>query len=165
TLYVLADSVKKSLTRLLKENALVAVHAVVDYFIMLFMIFFLLRDREIFVAGIYRLMPLQDNHKDRLIARIKEVIESTMYGGVMVALTNGIIGGSAFYLLGVPSPILLGFAMALFSFIPVIGAFAIWGPAAAYLFLSGSTVKGVIMSAIGVVVIAGIVDHILKPRI
>ena len=83
----------------------------------------------------------------------------------MIALAHGIIGGSAFYFLGVPSSILLGFAMSVFSFIPVIGAFTIWGPVTAYLFLTGSIIKGVIMAAIGIVGLVGIIDHILKPRV
>jgi predicted PurR-regulated permease PerM len=161
----LAGSIKKSLLRLVQEHALVAVHAFIDYFIMLFTIFFLLRDGQIFIGGIYRLLPLSDEQKDHLFTRIKEVIVSTIYGGVMIALAHGIIGGSAFYLLGIPSPILLGFAMSVFSFVPVIGAFTIWGPVTAYLFLSGLIIKGVIMAVIGIVGLVGMIDHILKPRI
>lgn len=160
-----AVSIKKSLVQFFHEEALVAVHAVVSYFIMLFTIFFLLRDWEIFVPMIYRLLPLSEPHKDHLMTRIREVVVSTMYGGVMIALLDGIIGGASFYLLGVPSPILLGFAISVFSFIPVIGAFTIWGPVTAYLFLSVSTIKGIIMAVIGGVVIAGIIDHIVKPRV
>lgn len=161
----LAESIEKSLKRLVHENALVAVHAFVDYFIMLFTSYFLLRDGQIFIAGIYRLLPLSDEQKNLLFTRIKEVIVSTIYGGVMIALAHGIVGGSAFYLLGVPSPILLGFAMSVFSFVPVIGAFTIWGPVTVYLLLTGPIIKGVIMAAIGVVGIAGVIDHVLKPRV
>lgn len=161
----LAESIEKSLMRLFHEHALVAVHAFVDYFIMLFTIFFLLRDGQIFIAGIYRLLPLPDEQKNRLFFRIREVIISTIYGGVMIALAHGIIGGSAFYFLGVPSPILLGFAMSVFSFIPVIGTFTVWGPVAAYLFLTGSIIKGVIMTVIAIVLLVGIIDHILKPKV
>ncbi len=161
----LAESIEKSLMRLIHEHALVVVHAFVDYFIMLFTIFFLLRDGQMFIAGIYRLLPLSDERKDHLFIRIREVIVSTIYGGVMIALAHGIIGGSAFYVLGVPSPILLGFAMSVFSFIPVIGTFTIWGPVTAYLFLTGSIVKGAIMATIAIVILVGIIDHILKPRV
>ncbi|MBF0558618.1 MAG: AI-2E family transporter [Nitrospirae bacterium] len=161
----LADNTAKSLVRVINDHALVAVHAVVDYFIMLFTIFFLLLDGQMFIAGIYRILPLSEGRKDLLIARIKEVIVSTMYGGVLIALVHGVIGGSAFYLLGVPSPILLGFAMSVFSFIPVIGAFTVWGPVTAYLFLTGSIIKGLIMAFIGVVCIVGVIDHVLKPKV
>ncbi len=161
----LAGSIEKSLMRLVHEHALVVVHAFVDYFIMLFTIYFLLRDGQMFIAGIYSFLPAPDERKNRLFTRIREVVVSTIYGGVMIALAHGIIGGSAFYFLGVPSPGLLGFAMAVFSFIPVIGTFIIWGPVTAYLFLTGSIVKGVIMAAVSIVVIGGIIDGILKPRV
>jgi predicted PurR-regulated permease PerM len=161
----LSLSVKKSLMNFFHKEAREAVHAIVSYFIMLFTIFFLLRDGKLFVSMIYKLLPLSELHKDHLITRIREVVVSTMYGGVMIALLDGVIGGISFYLLGVPSPILLGFALSIFSFIPIIGAFTIWGPVTAYLFLSASTVKGIIMAVIGGVVIAGIIDHIVKPRV
>lgn len=157
--------VKSGLTRLISENALVAINAVMNYFIMLFTLFFLLRDWEFFVSGLYRILPLSAIQKDHLMARIKEVIVSTMYGGVMIALVSGFIGGAAFNFLGVPSPVLLGFAMAVFSFVPIVGSFAVWGPVTAYLFISGAIIKGFIMMAIGIVVIVGLVEHILKPKI
>ncbi|MGO9015366.1 MAG: AI-2E family transporter [Dissulfurispiraceae bacterium] len=161
----LAESIEKSLMRLFQEHALGAVHAFVDYFMMLFTIFFLLRDGQIFIARIYRLLPLPDEQKNRLFLRIREVIVSTIYGGVMIALAHGIIGGSAFYFLGVPSPILLGFAMSVFSFIPVLGDFTVWGPVTVYLFLTGSFIKGVIMAVIAIVFLVGIIDHILRPKV
>ncbi len=158
-------AVKTGLTRIVSENALVAINAVMNYFIMLFTLFFLLRDREAFVAAIGRLLPLTEIQKEGLRTRIEEVIVSTMYGGVMIALVGGVIGGVAFHFLGVPSPLLLGFAMSVFSFIPIVGSFAIWGPVTAYLFISGEIIKGVIMAAVGIVVIVGLVEHILKPKI
>ncbi len=161
----LIGAVKTGLTRIVSENALVAINAVMNYFIMLFALFFLLRDREAFVSAIRRLLPLTEIQKEGLRKRIEEVIVSTMYGGVMIALVGGVIGGVAFHFLGVPSPLLLGFAMSVFSFIPIVGSFAIWGPVTAYLFISGEVIKGVIMAAIGILVIVGLVEHILKPKI
>jgi predicted PurR-regulated permease PerM len=161
----LIGAIKTGLTRIVSENALVAINAVMDYFIMLFTLFFLLRDRKAFVSAIRRLLPLSEIQKEHLITRIDEVIVSTMYGGVMIALAAGVIGGVAFNFLGVPSPLLLGFAMSVFSFIPIVGSFAVWGPVTAYLFISGEIMKGVIMAAVGIVVIVGLVEHILKPKI
>ena len=158
-------AVKTGLTRIVSENALVAINAIMNYFIMLFTLFFLIRDREAFVSAIRRLLPLTAMQKEQLITRVEEVIVSTMYGGVMIALAGGVIGGVAFHFLGIPSPLLLGFAMSVFSFIPIVGSFAIWGPVTAYLFLSGEIIKGIIMAAVGIVVIVGLVEHILKPKI
>jgi len=55
--------------------------------------------------------------------------------------------------------------MSVFSFIPIVGSFAIWGPVTAYLFISGEIIKGFIMAVVGIVVIVGLVEHILKPKI
>ncbi len=159
------EGLKRSALKIINENVFTVVHAIIDYFIMLFTMFFLLRDGRLFIENIGQYLPMTDEQKEAVITRIKEVIVATLYGGVLIALIHGIVGGTAFYLLGVPSPVLLGFLIFLLSFIPVLGAFSVWGPAAAYLFLSGAVIKGAIMVAIGVVVIVGIIDHVLKPKI
>jgi predicted PurR-regulated permease PerM len=165
TVLGLVDSLKRSTLKIINENVFTVVHAIIDYFIMLFTLFFLLRDGPLFLERIRQYLPLADEQKKVMIARIKEVIVATLYGGVLIALIHGIVGGLSFYFLDVPSPVLLGFLVFLFSFIPVLGAFSIWGPVAAYLFLSGSVIKGFIMVSIGVIILIGVIDHFLKPKI
>ncbi len=74
------------------------------------------------------------------------------------------MGGIAFSLLSVPSPVLWGFAMFIASFLPLLGTFIVWGPVAAYLFFKGMILKGIILVMIGIVVISS-VDNILRPII
>jgi predicted PurR-regulated permease PerM len=92
------------------------------------------------------------------------MVISTVYGGVVIALIQGILGGTAFYFLGLNSPVLWGCAMTVMSFLPLFGTFSIWGPAAAYLIIQGSVMKGVILLLYGVFIIS-IVDNILRPII
>ncbi len=165
TILGLVEGLKRSALKVINENVFTVIHAIIDYFIMLFTMFFLLRDGRLFIENIGQYLPMTDEQKGAMITRIKEVIVATLYGGVLIALIHAIVGGAAFYFLGVPSPVLLGFLIFLLSFIPVLGAFSVWGPAAAYLFLSGAVIKGAIMVAIGVIVIIGIIDHVLKPKI
>lgn len=165
TIVGIAESVKKSAVRIVNEKVFTVFHAIVDYFIMLFTMFFLLRDGHIFLDNIGRYLPMSESQKGHFFTRIKQVIAATLYGGVLIGLLHGIVGGLSFYVLGVPSPVLLGFLIFLFSFIPVFGTVTIWGPVAAYLFLTGAVFKGLIMVAIGTLVIAGAIDHVLKPKI
>lgn len=126
--------------------------------------FFFLKDGPDFLNKIKAYLPFADNHKERLASQVKDMIVSTVYGGVMVAMVQGFLGGTAFFALGIKSPVLWGSTMAIMSFLPMLGTFTIWGPASAYLLLHGSYMKGIGLLLFGTLVI-GIVDNILQPVI
>jgi predicted PurR-regulated permease PerM len=136
----------------------------IDFIFMSFAIFFLLKDGAGFLERARNYMPFSEEQKDRLVRQIKDIVVSTIYGGVAVALVQGAIGGIAYFFLQVPSPVIWGVATAIASFIPLLGAFAVWGPVAAYLFISGFTVKGIILIVVGIFGIS-MIDNILKPII
>ncbi len=135
-----------------------------NFVFMAFAIFFLLKDGSEFLKRIRDYMPFSEEQKDRLTTQIRDIIISTVYGGVVVAIIQGIIGGVAFYILGIPSPVVWGLATSIASFIPLIGAFAVWGPATVYLFLQGAVLKGVALAIVGVFGIS-LIDNVLKPII
>lgn len=137
---------------------------VLNFIFMAFAIFFLLKDGTEFLKRIRDYMPFSEEQKDRLTMQIRDIIISTVYGGVVVAIVQGIIAGFAFYILGIPSPVVWGLATSIASFIPLIGAFAVWGPATVYLFLQGAVLKGVALAIVGVFGIS-LIDNVLKPII
>lgn len=140
------------------------VTVVLNFIFMAFAIFFLLKDGTEFLKRIRDYMPFSEEQKDRLVAQIRDIIISTVYGGVVVAIVQGIIAGFAFYILGIPSPVVWGLATSIASFIPLIGAFAIWGPATVYLFVQGAVLKGIALAIVGVFGIS-LIDNVLKPII
>lgn len=140
------------------------VDVAVNFIFMAFATFFILRDGSGFLQKIRDYMPFADEHKDRLAKQIRDIIISTVYGGVAVAIVQGIIAGISFSILGVPSPVVWGLATAIASFIPLLGAAAVWVPAMVYLFMKGMVVKGIVLLFIGVFGIS-LIDNILKPII
>jgi predicted PurR-regulated permease PerM len=90
------------------------------------------------------------------------MIYATIYGGILIAIIQGLLGGLSFWVLGLPSPIFWGTAMALLSFIPIGGTALIWAPAAIILLIGGAILKGLILLGVGVVIIS-MVDNILRP--
>ncbi len=92
------------------------------------------------------------------------MVVSTIYGGVVVALIQGLMGGFTFFFVGVPSPVIWGVAISIMSFIPMLGTFSIWGPAVVYLFLQDMFAQGMVLLMIGTFGIS-MVDNILKPII
>lgn len=141
-----------------------AVSIVVDIIFVFLTVFFLLVDGPVFLKKIQEYMPFSKNQKEALIKQVKNIIISTIYGGVIIAFLQGLIGGISFSILGIPSAVLWGLCMFFASFIPILGTFIIWGPGALYLFFNGFFLKGFILILIGIFIIS-MVDNILRPLI
>jgi len=135
-----------------------------NFVIMAFTIFFFLKDGPGFLQRIRNYLPFSEQQRDRLTSQIKDMIVSTIYGGVVVAIIQGMLGGAAFAALGIRSPIFWGSVMALTSFVPMLGTAIIWLPASAFLLFQGAYVKGIALILIGIFVIS-MVDNVLKPLI
>ncbi len=134
----------------------------VSFFVMLYLLFFLIRDGRELVAKIRRAMPLSDNKKRRLFSKFTRVVRATVKGNIVVAATQGFLGGVIFAILGIPGSLLWGVLMAFLSLLPAVGAGLIWTPVAIYFLLQGMIVQSVILTLYGVLVI-GLVDNILRP--
>lgn len=130
--------------------------------IMLYLLFFLLRDGASVGRTVKLLMPLSDDHKQLLIQKFITVVRATIKGNIVVAATQGALGGFIFWVLGIEGALLWGVIMAFLSLLPAIGAAIIWFPVAAYFFVSGNYLDATILTAFGVLVI-GLVDNVLRP--
>jgi predicted PurR-regulated permease PerM len=135
---------------------------VVSFFVMIYLLYFLLRDGDALAASVARSIPLRQEHTDRLLKQFATVVRATVKGNVLVALVQGALGAVAFLVLGVSAPILWGAVMALLSLLPAVGAGLVWGPVALYFLVTGSLVKAAGLIAWGVLVI-GLVDNVLRP--
>jgi len=130
--------------------------------IMLYLLFFLFRDGRSLGHQVRATAPLSDAYTYQLIDKFTAVVRATVKGNVIIAVVQGTIGGVAFWLLGIEAALLWGVLMAFLSLLPAIGSAIIWVPVAAYLLLSGSYAKGLVLVFVGVVVI-GLVDNLLRP--
>lgn len=135
---------------------------VVSFGVMLYLVFFLLRDGPQISRLIRRALPLDEHHKSHLIAKFTTVARATIKGNVVVAAVQGLLGGIIFAVLGIQGALLWGVIMALLSLVPAVGAAIVWVPAALYFFATDHLWKGVILAAFCVFVI-GLVDNILRP--
>ena len=135
---------------------------VVSFFIMLYVLFFLLRDGQRLSDGIARAVPLQPAQTRKLLRQFVTVVRATVKGNVVVALIQGALGALAFWVIGIPGPMLWGALMAVLSLLPAVGAALVWAPVALYLLLTGSLLPGLGLIAWGVLVI-GLVDNLLRP--
>jgi len=136
----------------------------VNFVFTIFSVFFMFKDGADFLSKIRDYMPFSDEEKFLLATQMRDIIISTIYGGVLVAIAQGIIGGIAFSLLGIPSPVLWGFAISIASFIPLVGSMAVWGPAVIYLFIHGLVGQAFALIIIGFFGIS-MIDYLLRPVI
>jgi len=137
---------------------------VVNFLIMSLTIFFLLPAGAKFFGRILQYLPFSEEQKGRLVKQVRDIIVSTLYGGVIIALVQGTAGGLVFFLLDISSPVLWGFAMSIASFLPLIGPSVVWFPATLYLYFQGAAWKAIVLAVIGVAGI-GSVDYFLRPLI
>ncbi|WP_016775352.1 AI-2E family transporter, partial [Pseudomonas sp. R62] len=76
---------------------------VVSFFIMLYLLFFFLRDGPELARKMRTAVPLEENHKRRLQLKFNRVVRATVKGNVVVAVTQGALGGLIFWFLDIPS--------------------------------------------------------------
>ena len=134
----------------------------VDLGIMLYLLFFFLRDGRDLAQTIRRAVPMQRQHTDFLLSKFATVVRATVKGTVVVALVQGMLGGVAFAFLGIHGAVLWGVVMSVLSLLPAIGAALVWAPVAIYLIATGSMIEGLGLAAWGVGVM-GMVDNLLRP--
>ncbi len=130
--------------------------------ILVFALFYLIKDGEKLHAWLISITPMPVDQQDELYSKAGLMTKSILKGHVLVAIIEGLIGGIALYIVGVPNAAFWTFMMILLSFIPVVGAFLIWAPAGAYMILIGEPFAGLFLLAYGLAVISP-ADNILRP--
>jgi predicted PurR-regulated permease PerM len=135
---------------------------VINFGIMLYLLFFLLRDGARLAARIRDAIPMSAGHKRHLFKKFTTVIRATVKGNVAVAAAQGALGGLIFWFLGIQGALLWAVLMGFLSLLPAVGAAVVWLPVAIYFLVTGAIWQGVTLIAFGVLVI-GLVDNVLRP--
>jgi predicted PurR-regulated permease PerM len=135
---------------------------IISFFIMLYLLFFLLRDGDRLATRIRSAVPLQHTMQRDLAKKFTTVVRATIKGSLVVAVVQGALGGLIFWTLGINAPVFWGVVMAFLSLLPAVGTALVWVPVAIYFLVTGALVKGLVLVAFGVIVI-GMVDNVLRP--
>ncbi len=159
------DAITRS-SQKMAEHALAfgqnAFELVIEFFVMLYLLFFLMRDGTGLTRRIQEAVPLRRDDKRELSEKFTTVIRATVKGNIVVAAIQGTLGGLALWFLEIHAAVLWGVVMAFLSLLPAIGAAIVWLPIALWLLATGAVWKGVALIAWGVLVI-GLVDNLLRP--
>jgi predicted PurR-regulated permease PerM len=126
-------------------------------------LFLMLRDGPRIAGALPDLLPFERTRSEVLLQRIRDVVQASVNGVVVIALIDGAAYGTTFWLLGVPAAALWGMVTVFASVVPVVGAFSVWGSVAAYLTVHGQWPRALVLGATACLVTG--FDHILRPRL
>jgi predicted PurR-regulated permease PerM len=140
----------------------ITLELIVRLFVMLYLLFFLLRDGDELFRIIKDAIPLRAEQQRAVFKKFATVIRATVKGTIVVAVVQGALGGLIFWFLGVRAPLLWAVLMAFLSLLPAVGAALVWLPVAIYFVATGAVWQGLVLMAYGVLVI-GLVDNLLRP--
>ncbi|MDX1407470.1 MAG: AI-2E family transporter, partial [Saprospiraceae bacterium] len=141
-----------------------AISMIIQFSLMLYLLFFFLRDGRAIMTAIKKALPLGDVLEEHLFNRFADVSRATLKGTVIVAIIQGTIGGILFSALNIPGAVFWGVIMILLSLLPVGGSAIVWVPAALILFVQGEITKAIIIVVVGALII-GLIDNLLRPRL
>ncbi|MDX2223699.1 MAG: AI-2E family transporter [Rhodospirillaceae bacterium] len=132
--------------------------------ILLFALFFFLRDGPRMVRAVMDLVPMEEDNKQLILAGLDRTLVAMVRGTLITATAQGTLTGVGLAIFGIPFPVLLGFVATFLAVVPFVGAALVWAPAAIYLLASGSTGAALGLTAWGLVVV-GLVDNVLRPMV
>lgn len=136
----------------------------VKAFFVIFTMYYLFRDADKIVRRLPAALPLKKEQSEAIIARTQEVVSASVYGVVSIAALQGLLAGLAYWILGIPSPVLWAVLTAFVCMIPMLGSFLVWAPLAIFLMVGGHWTKAIILVIWGALVIS-MVDNLLRPRL
>jgi len=137
---------------------------VLGFILILLGMYYLLKDGPAFKKEVLELSPLTKQDDTVIVERIIDAIKAVAFGQFVIAIIKGVIGGVAFLIFGLPTPIFWGTMIALTNFVPGIGTALVTVPFTIYLFAIGRFWSALIMAAVSLLVI-GLVDNFLTPQV
>jgi predicted PurR-regulated permease PerM len=135
---------------------------IVQLGVMLYALFYFIRDGKKFLEWILKLLPLEQDRDRILLARFQKTANSTLKVTLIIGGIQGILGGLLFLITGIQGAILWGMVMIITAVIPVVGCALVWVPAGILMMITGHLWTGILILAFGALVIS-MVDHFLRP--
>jgi predicted PurR-regulated permease PerM len=141
-----------------------AAKIVLDIFIILFAMFYMLRDGAALKRSIISLSPLSDTDDGQILGKLEQAVQSVIRGSLIVGIIQGILTGIGFMIFGIPNATLWGSLAIFAALVPGVGTALILIPGVIYLFFAGSTGMAIGL-LIWAVVAVGLIDNFLGPML
>ncbi|MDQ5849746.1 MAG: AI-2E family transporter, partial [Pseudomonadota bacterium] len=156
-----ARTVLRFFATLGRQAFLGALGTVAGFVIMMFILFFAIRDGRSMFTTFRELVPMTPADKARLFTHLAAVTRAIVFGTGVTALVQGTLVAIAFAIVGLPSPIVFGVVAALFALIPMAGTPIVWVPAVIVLAVQGRYYAAIFLVVWGIFVTT--IDNVLRP--
>lgn len=160
----MVGGISRYLINSLSSATVGTMHFLFMTFVLLYAMYFFLRDGKKLVQQALYYLPLGDEDEQILLARFTSVARATLKGTAVIGILQGALAGLAFAVVGIPSAVFWGVIMTVLSILPGIGTALVWVPAAVILGASGHILK-----AVGLAIFCGLVvgslDNVLRPAL
>jgi predicted PurR-regulated permease PerM len=141
-----------------------AASAILQFFILLYTLFFLLIDGPALLRKMTSFLPLREDEKELVLDKFVSVTRATLRGTLVIGIVQGTLGGLSFWAAGIEGALFWGTMMVVLSVLPVVGGALVWVPAVIVMAIQGHW-----QSALGVALfnalVVGSVDNVLRPRL
>lgn len=134
-------------------------HATLGIALVLFIVYYVLRDGEEFVEWLQTVIPLSASTTHTLFDRLHRTTWGVVIGHLFAAVLQGVVAGIGLYFAGLPRPVFWTVVMIVLALLPLIGAFLVWGSASAYLVLVGEPTTGILLALYGIFVVSAIDEY------
>lgn len=134
----------------------------IQFFVMLYILYYFLKEGSGLVNKLIHVLPLGDARERKLLRKLTTTTRATIKGTLIIGVIQGVLGGLLFAVVGINNPVLWGAVMTVLSIIPALGTGIVWGPAGILLLIGGHLWQGILVIAVGTVII-GLVDNLLRP--
>jgi predicted PurR-regulated permease PerM len=135
-----------------------------DFFVLLFAMFFFFRDGKKIVRKVLYYMPLNHDDEMLLVDRLSSVTRATIKGTLVIGIIQGALAGIGFWVAGIDGAAFWGTLMAVLSIVPGIGSALVWVPGVIYLYIIGQTLPATLL-LIWCAAVVGTVDNVLRTRL
>jgi predicted PurR-regulated permease PerM len=152
------------LTRQLSSFATNIMGFLLDFLLMLLIIYYLFKDGERLNNYLLSLLPFPHSQQELILAKFHEMGRAIIFGNGLSGIIQGVLGGFAFYFFGLGSPFLWGTIMGFLAFLPVIGASVVFIPATLVLLIQGEIGSGIVYLIYNAAYSIAI-EYLIKPRL
>ncbi|OGS21723.1 MAG: hypothetical protein A2252_11580 [Elusimicrobia bacterium RIFOXYA2_FULL_39_19] len=158
------NMLSSSFAVLVSNTSKLTVELLFSFFIIMFSLFYLLRDGEKMLVKIKEVVPLNDDYKNTIVTRFYTMTNATVKGVLFIALIQGSLATFVLWVFGIKIWLLLGIVMFVFAVIPFVGIGAVLVPTGIIKIISGDLVQGIAIISISIFFIS-LIDNVLRPRI
>ena len=127
-----------------------------------FALFFFYRDGHAIAHHLKVLSPLENHYDQMIMDRFSSLSTVLTLSVVGIAIMQGVSFAIVSWILGLPG-LFIGMAIAVTSFIPVVGAALVWIPIVIYALIQGDYLTAAIIVFWGVVVTGFVIDNVMRP--